>query len=106
MSPRAEVITFWARGRGKNSSATMNMLLYDDNPNGTYVYALEVTLSPEWKQHVVRLSDFKPMNVAAKGTTLAPGRVRMVGFESPGGLGQILELQIDSLRVEAARTGK
>jgi hypothetical protein len=106
MTPRAEVITFWARARGKNSSPTMHMNLHDDGPNGTYIYYQEVQLTPEWKQHILRISDFKPLNALAKGTTLAPARIRMFGLESPNALGQIVEVQIDSLRVEAARTAK
>ena len=106
MTARAEVITFWARGRGKNSSATMNMNLHDDGPNATLVYSQEVQLTPEWKQHILRISDFKPYNVPAKGTVITPARIKMLGFESPTALGQIVEVQIDSLRVEAARSAK
>ena len=48
----------------------------------------------------------KTLNALAKGTTLTPGRIRMFGLESPNALGQIIEVQIDSLRVEAARSAK
>jgi eukaryotic-like serine/threonine-protein kinase len=106
MTPRAEVITFWARARGKNSTATVHLNLHDDSPSGTFIYYQEVQLSPEWKQHVVRISDFKPLNALAKGTALVPARIRTFGLESPNALGQIVEVQLDSLRVEAARGAK
>src|SRR5262245_55034664 len=106
MTPRAEVITFWARARGKNSPPTMHINLHDDSPNGTFIYYQEVQLSTEWKQHILRIADFKPLNAIAKGTTVSPARIRTLGFESPNALGQIVEVQIDSLRVEASRTGK
>ena len=82
------------------------ILLHDDGGMQTQTYNYEVTLTPEWKQHVVRISEFRPYNPAARGNTISPGRVRSFSLESGAGGGQILELQIDSLRVEAARIAK
>jgi len=102
MKERAEKITFYARIRGKTSATTMNFLIHDDGAgtnNQTFVH--DVPLTPEWKLHTLRFVDFKPANAAAKGNSVAPGRVRSFSLECTGGPGSILELQLDALHVEA-----
>jgi hypothetical protein len=67
---------------------------------------LEVPLTAEWKQYSFRFSEFKPAGANARGTTIAPGRIGSFTIESSSSSSQILELQLDTLRVEAARTQK
>jgi hypothetical protein len=109
MNPRAESMSFWARTRGKTSTNVLNIYLHDDGSGtGTQMtFQGEVTLTPEWKLHTLRFAtDFKPYNAAAKGYTVFPGRIRSFSLEGAGGAGTILELQIDALRVEAAKPPK
>jgi hypothetical protein len=107
MSARAETISFWARTRGKPTSPQMNIYLHDDGGSGsTMTFNSDVQLTPEWKLHVLRFVDFKPYNPAAKGSTLSPARIRTFALECAGGQGTVLELQLDSLRVEAPRPPK
>jgi hypothetical protein len=105
MTPRAETITFWARSKGKNSNTPMMICLHDDGGNQTQTFNYEVTLTQDWKPHVLRIVDFKPYNQAAKGNTIQPGRIRQFSIEGAYG-GQLLEMQFDSLRVEAPRSGR
>jgi hypothetical protein len=106
MTNRAESITFWARSRGKAGSNQLVMFLHDDSGMNTQTYSKEVTITPEWSQYVLRIADFKPFNLPAKGQVITPGRVRSFSLESGGGPGQVLELQLDTLRVEATKVGK
>jgi serine/threonine-protein kinase len=101
MNSRAETISFWARSRGRNSSNQLMMFLtVDDN----LIFNCEFQISSEWKQYSTRILDFKPYNPPAKKeVTITPARVRYFAFECAGGSGSILELQVDSLRVEALR---
>jgi len=106
MTPRAETITFWARFRGRNNSPQLEVFLHDEGGMMTRTYTAEVTLTPEWKSYRIPLSDFKPYNPAAKNAPMDPGKVLSLSLESGQGSNQILELQFDSLRVEAARASK
>ncbi len=107
MTPKAESISFWARVRGKSSPTQMEMYLHDETGNVTLTYGVEVTLTQEWKQQSFRFSEFKPINPAARGTAAAPGRISAFTLESgSGSASQILEVQIDTLRVEGARAQK
>jgi eukaryotic-like serine/threonine-protein kinase len=106
MTPRAETISFWARTRGKNSNTLLAIYLHDDGGMQSQTFNMEIQLTSEWKQYVLRIADFRPYNNAAKGNSIAPGRVRSFSLESGGGGGQVLELQLDTLRVEASRIGK
>ena len=101
MTPRAESISFWARARGKSSATQMELYLHDDTGNNTLTFMVEVTLTTEWKLHQFRLNEFKPSGNAAKGTVLGPGRISSFTIEGNGSSSQILELQFDTLRVEA-----
>jgi hypothetical protein len=106
MTSRAESISFWARSRGRNSTSQLIVFLHDDSGASSLSYSYELTITTDWKQYPIRLAEFKPFNKPAMGTTFSPGRVRSFSLESGGGAGQILELQIDTLRVEAQRVGK
>jgi hypothetical protein len=106
MTPRAETISFWARSRGRNSTSQIILFLHDDAGASTLTYNYEMTITTDWKQYPVRIADFKPYNNASKGTAVSPGRIRSFSVESGGGSSQVLELQLDSLRVEAQRVGK
>jgi hypothetical protein len=107
MGPKAESISFWARVRGKSSPTGMEILLHDETGMVTLTYGLEVTLTQEWKQQKFSFSEFKPINPAAKGTLIVPARISAFTLESSSGsANQILELQLDTLRVEGARAQK
>ena len=103
MSPRAETITFWARSRGRTSSNQLLLFLMEEGGSSTYSYDFQ--LSSDWRQYSARIADFKPANPVTKNQnqSIIPARVRQFYLECGGGSGSILELQIDSLRVEAAR---
>jgi len=107
MTAKAESISFWARVRGKSSPTQMGMYLTDDTGNLSLIYAVEVTLTQEWKLQSFRFSEFKPVNPAARGTTIAPARISSFTLESSSSsTSQVLELQLDSLRVEGPRIQK
>jgi hypothetical protein len=106
MTPKAESISFWARYRGKSGGTQMEFFLHDDTGATTLSYVTEVTLTPEWKQYSYRFSEFKPAGPNSRGTTLAPGRIGSFTIECPASSSQILEMQLDTLRVEAARAQK
>jgi hypothetical protein len=107
MSPRAESISFWARVRGKSSNTQMLLYVHDDSGTAVLTYGVDVSLTQDWKLQSFRFSEFKPVNPAAKGTLLVPGRISSFTLESGSGVAsQILEVQLDSLRVEAARASK
>jgi serine/threonine-protein kinase len=108
MSPKAEAISFWARNRGKSGATQMEFCLVDESGMSTLFFGVEVPLTPEWKSYRFLLSEFKPVNPAARGTTLMPGKVSWFMVEQALGANanQILEVQLDTLRVEAARTQK
>jgi hypothetical protein len=84
----------------------MEFFLHDDTGATTLSYVTEVTLTPEWKQYSYRFSEFKPAGPNSRGTTLAPGRIGSFTIECPASSSQILEMQLDTLRVEAARAQK
>src|SRR5262249_2149167 len=67
-TPKADSISFWARTRGKTSSSQMNFYIHDDSGQASLNYVTEVTLTPEWKQHPFRFTEFRAVNAAAKGT--------------------------------------
>jgi hypothetical protein len=106
MNSRAETITFWARSRGRNNNNQLIFYLHDDSGMNTQTFSSDVMITSEWKQYSLRIADFKPSNNQTKNQTVTPGRVRSFSLESGGGQGQILELQIDTLRVESAKVGK
>ena len=107
MTPKADSISFWARYRGKGGATQTEFYVHDDTGNTTLTYGVEVTLSADWKPYTFRFSEFKPVNPAARGTTIAPGRLGSFTLVGPsGGSSQILELQFDTLRVESAPTKK
>src|SRR5579862_3899511 len=106
MTPKAESISFWARYRGKGGGTQMELYLHDDTGNTTLTYGVEVTLTPDWKQYNYRFTEFKPVGANARGTSIAPGRIGSFTIEGPTSSTQILELQLDTLRVEAARAPK
>jgi serine/threonine-protein kinase len=104
MSSRADLLTFWARTRGTRSNSQMVMVLQEEG-GGFYNY--EFTLTSDWRQYSARITDFKPPATSKNvGTSITPGRVRAFALECPGGPSMLLELQLDSLRVEAARISK
>jgi serine/threonine-protein kinase len=104
MTARAETISFWARSRGRNSSSQLVMFLNDD-PNQLWAYDFQIT--SDWRQYSARILDFKAFSPAAKSAiTINPARVRNLAFECGGGSSSILELQVDTLRVETARVAK
>jgi hypothetical protein len=84
----------------------MEMYLHDDSGDTTLTYKLEVTLTTEWKPYSYSLRDFKPAGAATKGTTMAPGRISSFTIEPNSSSTQILELQIDTLRVESSKPAK
>jgi serine/threonine-protein kinase len=102
MSPKADSISFWARYRGKGVTQ-MEFFVHDETGNATLTYGVEVPLTADWKPYTFRFSEFKPINPAAKGTSIAPGRISSFTIVGPAGSSQILELQLDMLRVEAAK---
>lgn len=106
MNSRAETLSFYARSRSKNSTNQLSFYLIDDSGMANMLYKAEVTLSSEWKQYFLRIADFNPYNPPAKGTTISPGRIRSFSLESGSGAGSLLELQIDSLKVETSRSAK
>jgi hypothetical protein len=104
MNPRAETISFYARSRGKNSSNQLVMLLNDENAGTSLMFSYEFQITSEWRPYSARIMDFKPYNAPAKKEgTITPGRIRNFAFECGQGAGTVLELQVDSLRVEGAR---
>jgi serine/threonine-protein kinase len=106
MNSRAETITFWARSRGKNNNNQLVFYLHDDSGMNNLTFSSDVLITSEWKQYSLRIADFKPYSNQAKNTTITPARVRSFSLESGGGQGQVLELQLDTLRVESAKVGK
>jgi hypothetical protein len=107
ITPKAESISFYARVRGKSSPTQMLLLVHDETGSPTLTYSVEVPLTPEWKLQSFRFSEFKPVNPAAKGTVLIPANISGFTLQSgSSGTSQILEVQIDSLRVEAPRAQK
>jgi hypothetical protein len=107
MSPRADSISFWGRVRGKSSNTQMLLYVHDDSGTVVLTYGVDVSLTQDWKLQSFRFSEFKPVNPAAKGTLLVPGRISSFTLESGSSVAsQILEVQLDSLRVEAVRTSK
>jgi len=60
-----------------------------------------VTLTTEWKLHQFRLNEFKPSGKRGQGDRARPGRISSFTIEGNGSSSQILELQFDTLRVEA-----
>jgi len=103
MTPKADTISFWARYRGKSGATQMELYLHDDTGNTTLTYVQEVTLTPDWKQYSYRFSEFKPAGPNSRGTVVAPGRIGSFTIEGSSSSSQILELQLDTLRIEAAR---
>ena len=103
MTPKADTISFWARYRGKSGGTQMELYLHDDKGDVTMTYVLEVTLTGEWKPYSYRFSEFKPAGPNSRGTVVAPGRIGSFTVEGSNGSSQILELQLDTLRIEAAR---
>jgi serine/threonine-protein kinase len=104
MNSRAETISFWARTRGKNSSSQLVMFLNDDSGGTNQMFSYDFPITSEWRPYSAKFTEFKPYNVnAKKEITITPARVRNFAFECGGGSGSILEVQIDSLRVEAVK---
>jgi serine/threonine-protein kinase len=104
MSSRAESISFWARTRGRNSSTQLVMFLNDDSGGTSQMFNYDFQITSEWRPYSVKFSEFRPFNANAKSAlTINTARVRNFAFECGGGSGSTLELQIDSLRVEAAK---
>jgi len=103
MSSRAETLTFWARSRGKNSSNQLTVYLHDDGMTNTQTFSYDLQISSDWKQYSLRIAEFRPANPNAKGNTISPGRIKSMSLECGGGSSSTLELQLDSLRVEATR---
>ncbi len=108
MSPKAEAISFWARYRGKGGATTMAFCVHDESGNSTLVFGVEVPLTPEWRSYHFNFSEFKPVNLPARSAALLPAKISSFTVEpAPGtGANQILELQLDTLRVEAAKGQK
>jgi hypothetical protein len=103
MTPKAESISFYARVRSKSSATQMELFLHDDSGATVLTYSVEVTLTTEWKPYSFPFRDFKPVNQAAKGTTIAPGRISSFTIGENSSASQVLEMQLDTLRVEAAK---
>jgi hypothetical protein len=81
----------------------MELFLHDDSGATVLTYSVEVTLTTEWKPYSFPFRDFKPVNLAAKGTTIAPGRISSFTIGENSSASQVLEMQLDTLRVEAAK---
>jgi hypothetical protein len=84
----------------------MGLYLHDDSGNVVLSYGLEVTLTTEWRPYSFRLTEFKAVNPAAKGTAIAPGKITSFTIDGSSTSSQTLELQIDTLRVESSRAQK
>jgi len=79
----------------------MVMVLQEE---GGAVYSYEFTISTEWRQYSARITDFKsPITAKVTVPSITPARVKGFALECPGGPGMLLEVGLDSLRVEAAR---
>jgi hypothetical protein len=107
MNSRAEAISFWARYRGKGGATQLLFSVHDDSGMSNLVYGVDVPLTTEWKYYRFPFSDFKGINPAARLTPLVPAKVTSFTVEpATGPASQILELQLDTLRVEASKSSK
>ncbi|MBV8879001.1 MAG: hypothetical protein JO332_03450, partial [Planctomycetaceae bacterium] len=106
VTAKGDTISFWARVRSKSSATQMELYLHDETGNFTLTYGYELTLTTEWKYYPIRFTEFKAANPAAKGTLVAPGRITSFTVEGNSSSSQVLELQLDTLRVEAVRGAK
>jgi len=108
MSPKADAISFFARYRGKGGVTTMAFCIHDESGTNTLIYGVEVPLTPDWKPYRFSFSEFKPVNNPARNNTLMPGKISSFTVEPAPGtpMNQILELQLDTLRVETAKGQK
>jgi serine/threonine-protein kinase len=108
MNAKAEAISFWARYRGKGGVTNMAFCVHDESGNNVIIYGVEVSLTPEWKFYHYPFTEFKPVNNPARNNPLVPGKISSFTIEPPPGtsMNQILEVQLDVLRVESAKSQK
>ncbi len=108
VTARAEFLSFYARLRAPARSAKIRILLYDTLPMGgmTASFIHELTLTPEWQKHGIRLSEFKPYGPAALARRgLEPRQITAILFGAPEDAAAGVEIQVDVLRIEAGKSG-
>jgi serine/threonine-protein kinase len=104
MNPRVEFISFFARARGSGKPAKLQAILYEESPMVTNIYGTSFPVGPEWTKFQAPLSQFKPLNPSAQQKrTLEPARVSAIVFAPEEDSSTTLEVQIDTLRLEAGR---
>jgi serine/threonine-protein kinase len=104
MNARAETISFWGRSRSK-SVAPVQVVLHETANMMTYSWTQEVTFPTEWKYYSFRIADFRPWNDNAKSKRqINPAGVNLLTISTADNYdGPPLEIQFDTLRVEAKK---
>jgi serine/threonine-protein kinase len=100
VTSRAETISFYARTLKKGLVAPMSLMLSDTNGS----YGVECSITSEWKQHTLKLADFKPAWGETKGKRLDRDAVTAFTLSPTNDEFTGSDILIDCLRVEAPRT--
>jgi serine/threonine-protein kinase len=105
MTARAETISFWARSRTR-TIAVVDVILTEEEPGMWTQWVKQINVPTEWRQFVLRFSDFRLYNdpQGNKGKkTIQLAKIGSLTFSPGDDSGNVIDVQVDTLRVEAAR---